>query len=289
MNFGWPTFKIMCKSPPFSINFRCQIENQVSDYRLLGASSFIFAFCFCIFVFVLSYPMEKLLCESIVLCDFLLIILLIVAVLIDNKAFVCLFVCLFVCTWPSSLVAWCKHFNTKWRGYASFIGQTSALGDMFQSTCVPHVNRISILIYKWVISFAVTKIPCYKLKLNVLLFTQRVYVAMILDILDVNRLHCIFNHLTVTVKKCLCHRWLPICSMVLFVYFIFSCLLLTTIELHFFLFFLEGIILKVVNRGYEHGRTWNKTEFHNERKCLSLDGVCFVCVHAYTKCMKHGE
>ena len=25
---------------PFSINVRCQIENQVSDYRLLGASSF---------------------------------------------------------------------------------------------------------------------------------------------------------------------------------------------------------------------------------------------------------
>ena len=140
---------------------------------------------------------------------------------IDDKAFVCLF----VCTWLSSLVAWCKHFNTKWRGYASFIGQTSALGEMFQSTCVPHVNKISILIYKWVISIVVTKIPCYKLKLNVLLLTQRVYVAIILDILDVNRLHCIFNHLTVTVKKCLCHRWLPICSMVLFVYFIFSCFL----------------------------------------------------------------
>ena len=28
-----------CVTPPFSINFRCQIENQVSDYRLLGASS----------------------------------------------------------------------------------------------------------------------------------------------------------------------------------------------------------------------------------------------------------
>ena len=41
MIFGWPTFKIMCNtSPPFSINFRCKIENQVSDYRLLGASSF---------------------------------------------------------------------------------------------------------------------------------------------------------------------------------------------------------------------------------------------------------
>jgi hypothetical protein len=30
----------LCITPPFSINFRCQIENQVSDYRLLGASSF---------------------------------------------------------------------------------------------------------------------------------------------------------------------------------------------------------------------------------------------------------
>ena len=36
--------------------------------------------------------MKKLLCESIVYCDFLLIILLIVSVLLDNKAFVCLFV-----------------------------------------------------------------------------------------------------------------------------------------------------------------------------------------------------
>ena len=36
--------------------------------------------------------MKKLLCESIVYCDCLLIILLIVGVLIDNKAFVCLFV-----------------------------------------------------------------------------------------------------------------------------------------------------------------------------------------------------
>jgi hypothetical protein len=34
MIFGWPTFKIMC-------NFRCQIENQVSNYRLLGASSLV--------------------------------------------------------------------------------------------------------------------------------------------------------------------------------------------------------------------------------------------------------
>ena len=143
---------------------------------------------------------------------------------------------LFVCTWLSNLVAWCKHFNTKWRGYASFIGQTSALGEMFQSTCVPHVNNISILIYKWVISIVVTKIPCYKLKLNVILFTQRVYVAMILDIRDVNRLNLILKHLTVTFKKCLCHRWQPICSMVLCVYCIFSCLLLTTIELHFFFF-----------------------------------------------------
>ena len=134
-------------------------------------------------------------------------------------------------------MAWCKNFNTKWRGYASFIGQTSALGEMFQSKCVPHVNKIPILIYKWVISIVVTKIPCYKLKLNVILFTQRVYVAMILDIRDVNILYLILNHLMVTFKKCLCHRWQPICSMVLFVYFIFSCLLLTTIELHLLFFF----------------------------------------------------
>jgi hypothetical protein len=34
-----------CSCSPFSINFRCQIENQVSDYRLLGASSFISSPC----------------------------------------------------------------------------------------------------------------------------------------------------------------------------------------------------------------------------------------------------
>ena len=107
---------------------------------------------------------------------------------------------------------------------------------MCQSKCSWHVNKISILIYKWVISIVVTTIPCYKLKINVTLFTQRVYVAMILDIRNVNRLNLILNHLRVTFKKCLCHRWQPICSMVLFVYFIFSCLLLTTIELHLFFF-----------------------------------------------------
>jgi hypothetical protein len=36
---GGPLSKL-CVTPPFSINFRCQIENQVSDYRLLGASSY---------------------------------------------------------------------------------------------------------------------------------------------------------------------------------------------------------------------------------------------------------
>ena len=38
MIFGWPTFKL-CVTPPFSINFIYQIENQVNDYRLMGASS----------------------------------------------------------------------------------------------------------------------------------------------------------------------------------------------------------------------------------------------------------
>ena len=37
-SLGGPLSKL-CVTPPFSINFRCQIENQVSDYRLLGASS----------------------------------------------------------------------------------------------------------------------------------------------------------------------------------------------------------------------------------------------------------
>jgi hypothetical protein len=35
MIFGWPT-----STPPFPINFKCQVESQVSDYRLIGASSF---------------------------------------------------------------------------------------------------------------------------------------------------------------------------------------------------------------------------------------------------------
>jgi hypothetical protein len=37
---GGPLSKL-CVTPPFSIKFRCQIENQVNDYRLLGSSSFI--------------------------------------------------------------------------------------------------------------------------------------------------------------------------------------------------------------------------------------------------------
>jgi hypothetical protein len=41
-SLGGPLSKL-CLTPPFSINFRCQIENQVSDYRLLGASSFSFS------------------------------------------------------------------------------------------------------------------------------------------------------------------------------------------------------------------------------------------------------
>jgi hypothetical protein len=37
-SLGGPLSKL-CVTPSFSINLRCQIENQVSDYRLLGASS----------------------------------------------------------------------------------------------------------------------------------------------------------------------------------------------------------------------------------------------------------
>jgi hypothetical protein len=37
-SLGGPLSKL-CVTPPFSINFRCQIENQMSEYRLLGASS----------------------------------------------------------------------------------------------------------------------------------------------------------------------------------------------------------------------------------------------------------
>jgi hypothetical protein len=37
-SLGGPLSKL-CVTPPFSINFRWQFENQVSDYRLLGAFS----------------------------------------------------------------------------------------------------------------------------------------------------------------------------------------------------------------------------------------------------------
>jgi hypothetical protein len=40
-SLGGPLSKL-CVTHPFSINFRCQIENQVNDYRLLGASSFVY-------------------------------------------------------------------------------------------------------------------------------------------------------------------------------------------------------------------------------------------------------
>ena len=63
-------------------------QPMLTLHRLYFLLNVIFLF-FLIF-FVLFYPMEKLICESIVYCDFLLIILLIVGVLINNKAFVCL-------------------------------------------------------------------------------------------------------------------------------------------------------------------------------------------------------
>jgi hypothetical protein len=37
--FGLIPLSKLCVTPQFSINFTCQIENQLSDYRLLGASS----------------------------------------------------------------------------------------------------------------------------------------------------------------------------------------------------------------------------------------------------------
>ena len=52
-------FSKLCATHPFSINFRCQIENQVSDYRLLGASSFIF---YPTFMFLLTHPTQMVTC-----------------------------------------------------------------------------------------------------------------------------------------------------------------------------------------------------------------------------------
>jgi hypothetical protein len=66
---GGPLSKL-CVIPPFSINFRCQIENQVSNYRLLGASS----------LYVLIVAFIHLLCSS-----FLRILQLLVLVLLEYK------------------------------------------------------------------------------------------------------------------------------------------------------------------------------------------------------------
>ena len=60
-SLGGPLSKL-CVTPPFSINFRCQIENQVSDYRLLGASSLGYLFIFTdiyFFCYQILTPMNK--------------------------------------------------------------------------------------------------------------------------------------------------------------------------------------------------------------------------------------
>ena len=59
-SLGGPLCKLRA-TPPFSINFRCQIENQVSDYRLLGASSFITFFFLILFVLYFKNYKRKML------------------------------------------------------------------------------------------------------------------------------------------------------------------------------------------------------------------------------------
>ena len=57
----------LCVTPPFSINFRCQIENQVSDYRLLGASSLTIILFWHVHLFdIYMYNME---CQNSVICN----------------------------------------------------------------------------------------------------------------------------------------------------------------------------------------------------------------------------
>ena len=58
MILGWPTFKIMCNDPIFYFNYRCQIENQVSDYRLLGASSYLYVCMFNLYWFSWNMNLE---------------------------------------------------------------------------------------------------------------------------------------------------------------------------------------------------------------------------------------
>ena len=61
-------FSKLCVTPPFSINFRCQIENQVSDYRILGASSWNNYFT-CIFhKFYIKERSELYLLENFICC-----------------------------------------------------------------------------------------------------------------------------------------------------------------------------------------------------------------------------
>ena len=66
MIFGWPTFKIMCNTPIFYFNFRCLIENQASNYRLLGASSYMYPLFLLKYYCVIQYHTN---CNNSYLCD----------------------------------------------------------------------------------------------------------------------------------------------------------------------------------------------------------------------------
>ena len=113
---------------------------------------------------------------------------------------------------------------------------------------------------------------------------NRAYVAMILDIRDVNRLYLLFiyNHRLLLRNVCVTddYQFVPwYCSFASSLV-VFCWIFYWPLELHLFLGFLGGIILKVVKTGYEHERTWNKTEFHNEPKFMFIFvRSIFVCVH----------
>jgi hypothetical protein len=115
---------------------------------------------------------------------------------------------------------------------------------------------------------------------------NRAYVAMILDIRNVNRLYLLFvyNHRLLLRNVCVTddYQFVPwYCSFASSLV-VFCGVFYWPLELHLFFFFcfLGGITLKVVKRWYEHERTWNKNEFHDEPKFMFIFvRSIFVCVH----------
>jgi hypothetical protein len=84
VDIGWIDYT-RCLNTLF-IKYPCKnITYVLQCHACVNCSKMLYT---CAFFFCVVLSNQKLLCESIVYCDFLLIILLIVGILIDNKAFV---------------------------------------------------------------------------------------------------------------------------------------------------------------------------------------------------------